>query len=308
MRKTRTSNRLLLTLCLCTASHMARGEDAAPPAEKPSAALSLSRQGAWFIADSQNFQVCSLRNFAEAQAAALYCEVQRAALINKWNAPAASRAWSPRCQVVLHNSFQGYVRAVGRGSENTLGSSLIWPGRGQINTRKIDIRAEGEYELASVMPHELTHLVLADRFGGRSAPLWFDEGSAILADPESKQKLHQRDLVEGLKNGSAFPLVEFMTMKEYPSADRVAVFYGQCAALAKLFLKLGSADQSLRFIEESEEDGATVALRDVYGIKRPDVLDTMWRSEVGDASPTKIAASVSPLAPLTAAPLAVLAP
>ena len=90
----------------------ALAEDAALAAEKPSAPLSLSRQGAWFIADSQNFQVCSLRNFAEAQAAALYCEAQRAVLINKWNAPAVSRAWSPRCQVVLHNSFEGYVRAV----------------------------------------------------------------------------------------------------------------------------------------------------------------------------------------------------
>jgi hypothetical protein len=307
MRKTRTSTNLLLILCVCTAGHRAGGDEAAP-AEKPGDSISTSRQGAWFIADSKNFQVCSLRDFAEAQSAALYCEAQRTILISKWNAPAASQVWSPRCQVVLHNTLEGYVRAVGHGSENTLGSSLIWPGRGQITTRKIDIRAEGRCDLASVLPHELTHLVLADRFGGRSAPLWFDEGVAILADPEPKQKLHQRDLLQGLKSGSAFPLVEFMTMKEYPSADRVAVFYGQCAALAKLFLKLGPADQSLRFLEQCEEDGAAVALRDVYGIKRPELLDSMWRREASEPSSAKIAAAVSPLMPLTSAPLAVLTP
>jgi hypothetical protein len=307
MRKTRTSNRLLLTLCLCAAGHLARGEDPAPASQSPAASVTLCRHGLWFVADSENFQVCSLRSFAEAKAAAQYCEAQRSVLINKWNSASASRPWSPRCQVVLHNTLDGYVRAVGRGSENTLGSSLIWPGRGQITTRKIDVRAEGGYELASVLPHELSHLVLADRFGGRSAPLWFDEGVAILADPEPKQRLHQRDLVEGMKSGSVFPLVDFMMMKEYPSRERIAVFYGQCAAVAKLFLKLGAADQAIHFLEASEDGGAIVALRDVYGIKRPEVLDTMWRRDLGEPGGTRVAASISPLMPLSA-PLAVLTP
>jgi hypothetical protein len=307
MRTIRTSNRLLLTLCLCAAGQLAHGEDAAPSYDSPAGSVTISRQGAWFVADSKNFQVCSLRGFAEAQAAAKYCEAQRLLLINKWNAPALTRAWSPRCQVVLHTTLDGYVRAVGRGSENTLGSSLIWPGRGQITTRKIDVRAEGNYDFASVLPHELTHLVLADCFDGRSAPLWFDEGVAILADPEPKQKLHERDFVQGLKTGTTFPLVQFMTMKQYPSAERVAVFYGQCAALAKLFLKLGAADKALHFLEESDADGAAVALRDVYGIKRPEMLDTMWRREVTDPSDSKVAAAISPLMPLSA-PLAVLTP
>jgi hypothetical protein len=308
MRSSRSRTTHTIALCLWIACHAACGDDAAP-SPRGASATSLIRQGAWFIADSPSFQVCSLRSFEEARQTASYCESRRADLLRKWNPKDSANAWQPRCQVVLHNTLQGYVRAVGRGSENTLGSSLVWPGRGIITTRKIDVRAEHALNLDAVLPHELTHLVLADRFGSQTAPLWFDEGVAILADPEPKQQLHQRDLLEGLTAGRAFPLVQFMSMSEYPSADRVAVYYGQCAALARMFLKLGTAEDALRFLETSRDSGVAVALREVYGLKRSDALVSLWQTELGQPDSSKAMATTGSLAPLSAvAPLAALAP
>ena len=50
----------------------------------------------------------------------------------------------------------------------------------------------------TALPHELTHLILADRFSPRQVPRWSDEGMAVLADPAEKQRLHLRDLRQAL--------------------------------------------------------------------------------------------------------------
>jgi len=167
-------------------------------------------QGAWFIAESPNFQVCSLHSFTEAKAVARHCECLRTQLVDTWNEGAG--AWKPRCQVLLHNSRSDYLRAVGQGGEATLGSSLVKPNSGVVRTRRIDLRVDIANYLTAALPHELCHVVLADRFRDRAAPLWFDEGVALQYDPAEKQRLHERDRQTGLQRGTAYPLPELLAI------------------------------------------------------------------------------------------------
>ncbi len=73
---------------------------------------------------------------------------------------------------------------------------------GVIANRRIDLLVDKQGALTS-LPHELTHVVLADCFAGRQPPLWLDEGVAMLADTHDKQMLHERDYMDALSSKNA---------------------------------------------------------------------------------------------------------
>jgi hypothetical protein len=227
--------------------------------------VNCTRQGAWFIAVSDNFQVCSLQSQAHAEQMARHCEQVRTTLIRTWRGE--SKLWNPKCQVVLHGSTRDYVRAVGPGSEATLGSSLVKPAVGAIRTRRIDLRTDVADYVTAALPHEMCHVVLADHFREGPPPLWFDEGVALQYDPPAKQRLHERDLRVGLQRGAAFTLPELLILKEYPTQDRWGVFYGQSASLVRWLLTKGTAQRLLQSVAETPNGGISRTLRNDYGIQ-----------------------------------------
>jgi hypothetical protein len=241
---------------------------------QPDAVTCVCRD-AWHVADSPNFQVCSLQSDAEARRVALQCECLRNALTTTWNPDAET--WGPRCQVVLHANVAGYVRAVGSGGEATVGSSLVTPVRGRIEKRRIDLRTDVDDVLVAALPHELCHVVLADRFRSAPAPLWFDEGVALLYDPPAKRELHERDWRVGLQRGEAFSLTELLAESSYPPRSRWGVFYGQSGSLVRWLLTRESPEKLVQFVSQSREQGASRALTETYGIGSFDDLYRQWR-------------------------------
>jgi hypothetical protein len=246
--------------------------------------IAAARSGRWFIAASPSFQVCSLASAAEAERVARHCEQVRTALIEAWNGAAA--AWSPRCQVVLYDSRDHYLRNVGAGAADTLGSSLVQPSVGPVARRRIDLRADVDNVLAAALPHELCHVVLADRFRAGPPPLWFDEGVALLYDPPEKRALHDRDWRRAVERGGAVPWTEFLAAAAYPQPREWPAFYGQSAALVRALLDLGTPGQLASFAEHIGERGPHDALRDAYALDAPAKLDTLVR-----ASPTPLRAA-----------------
>jgi hypothetical protein len=234
------------------------------------------RREAWYVADSPNFQVCSLQSDAEARRVASQCECLRNALTSTWNPDAET--WSPRCQIVLHDGMANYVRAVGAGGLATVGSSLATPVRGPIRTRRIDLRADVDDVLVAALPHELCHLVLADRFRSGPAPLWFDEGVALQYDPAAKRQLHERDMQVGLQQGKTLPLAVLLEQNSYPPQDQWGVFYGQSGSLVRWLLARKSPEKLLEFVGRSRELGAGRALTMTYEIAHLADLNRQWRN------------------------------
>lgn len=245
------------------------------------------RQGGWSVAISPNFHVCSLQGTAEAQAAAERCEEVRASLTRTWQF-SEQGPWSPKCQVVLYPSASSYVAAIGPGSETSFGSSLVRPATGTITSRRIDLRTDLPDYLVAALPHEMCHLLIADRFRNRPAPLWYDEGLALLMDKPEKLKLHERDLREGLRKGTAFRLSEIFAAESYPEAHRVPVFYGQCAALTRLLLTEGEPRKIHAFAERLTSLGANAALLATYDIPNFDKLERKWLRGLS-SPPTSVA-------------------
>lgn len=266
----------------------------------PPAVASTIRHRAWHVSETENFQVCSLRGAAEAQRIAAACEQLRqriAALCG-----IAAKPWMPRCQVVLHRDSAAYLAVVGDAGKNTVASALTRRAVDRIRLRQIDVRGDVDDFLSTALPHELCHVLLADRFA--EVPLWCDEGLAILLDPLDKQQLHQRDLQVAVDQGEIMPLNQLLDLRHYPRADQWPIFYGQSASLVRHLLQQGSPPQLLKFVDLQRSHGANIALRDVYGINGLAELQRQWH--VPTTGSTSVPLALLPFAEL-ATPLAPLA-
>ncbi len=239
--------------------------------------LSSHRHGRWFIVESDNFQVCSEHSAGHAKNLARHAESVRTALGAKWLGKSLEEKWNPRCQIVLHGSQQSYVSACGRGSERTVGSSLINVSEGRTVSRRIDLLGSGTDFLSAALPHELTHVVLRERLPSTGVPRWADEGAAILADSKAKQGRHDKDLADALLRRTTFQAGELLTRDEYPGPDRMGAFYGQSASVAKFLIDQKNPERFVEFIEQATVVGYDAALQKCYGIKSVIELDRQWR-------------------------------
>ncbi|HVA44981.1 MAG TPA: hypothetical protein VNH11_01225 [Pirellulales bacterium] len=207
----------------------------------------------------------------------------RSNLARQWlGSQQREEGWRPKCDIVLHSTADAYLRAV-PGGEQTVGCSLINTEAGEVVGRRIDIRADRPGWLDAALAHELTHVVLADHFADRCLPAWADEGMAVLADSDSKQGAHQRDLRTAHSRGSAFRLVELFALEGYPSPDRQAAFYGQSASLVRYLVARGSPHQFTRFMSTAAADGYDAAVRTIYGLQGIADLERRWLQDVSMA-------------------------
>jgi hypothetical protein len=239
--------------------------------------LHVTAQAAWHQVETPNFRVWADQPELAARVAAA-CEEQRSELRMFWSAGEAADAqekspnliperWSTRCEVIVHPTQAQYAAAVGPGGERSFGASYWRLDRGQIAHRRIDLRSDQRDPCVAALPHELTHLVIADRFPTQPLPRWLDEGIALLADPMSKQHGHETDWLVAQQQATAFRLVELLDQQKYPSAERVQTFYGQSAAMVRDLLRRKTPGELLRFIETAQKRGYDLALREHYGLE-----------------------------------------
>jgi len=261
---------------ICSLALLATGElpaSAAPPADS-----TFQATGSQWHATSANFVVRNFHASNDARRVAEHCERWRTKLQKYWIADQQD-TWQMQCEIVVHANRSSYLAAVGTGGLQTFGSSLVKFGsEKEIVQRLIDFRGDSPHGLASV-PHEMTHVVLADLLDGRQPPRWADEGMAILADSHEKQMLHERDLTHGLANRTAFRVAELVTMDSYPQSSRIAAFYGQSASLTACLAKRDDPAKFVEFLRRSLDNGYDKALRDVYHLDNLSELEQLWHGQ-----------------------------
>jgi hypothetical protein len=238
------------------------------------------RQGRWFVLETANFQVCCEQAEGPAKHIARHAEALRNALYTKWLGKTAPDKWSPKCQIVLYANQRTYVAAVGRGSERTVGSSLVNVDKGRITSRRIDLLGANTEYLSAALPHELTHVVLKDRFITTALPRWADEGIAILADTEAKQGRHFKDLQNAIASRTTFHVANLLMMDEYPRSDSFGAFYGQSASLTEFLVSRKTPESFIEFVDQAGSEGYDKALQRYYGFSGLADLDRQWRRYV----------------------------
>jgi hypothetical protein len=248
------------------------------PAAKCETTATARSQGPWRLQETVNFCICCPSNVDPATIGRT-CESLRAELGKKWLGDDPARpTWKARCYVVVHPSLASYVREVGEAGRGTLGSSLIKTDHGQVVSRRIDLRGDVAEPLRAALPHEMTHVVLADAFPSDELPRWADEGMAMQADPPDKLAGHARDLDAAVARGTAFRVPELLVRDAYPMGDRRAVFYAQSASLVSYLAARGHPSQFVEFAHRAANKGYDAALRDTYGIHDVGQLEQFWRT------------------------------
>jgi hypothetical protein len=229
------------------------------------------------VAVTPNFRIfwCTTEN--DLRELAERCERLAAASKESWLGKQPFRPWVPKCDVVVHPHVAEYVQALGPGSQQTSGCATIQLDQGRVVARRIDFRADAADWETETLPHELTHVVLADRSCRSHISPWADEGIAMLAESPAQLKRRLNDLRQIAADRSIYTARDLINVTSSPEPAFRAAFYGQSLALVSLFLDWGSREQLLQFVEASQLKGLDAALRDVYGDHSAAKLERQFR-------------------------------
>jgi hypothetical protein len=243
------------------------------------AVIRSSRSGAWLIQETANFRIYSLPETKAPRSLPDACEALRSHLLETWFSRIGDD-WSPKCDVVVHSSRAGYIRALGVGSEQSSGCATIEIEPGRVVKRRVDLRADAVDCFDCALPHELTHVVVAERFTRSRIPRWADEGMAILAETKHKQQQRRAAFQRSLATARPYTAEALTTLVDYPTAGKLELFYGQSASFVAYLIERESPSKFLEFVELSATLPAEQALAKVYGVREWRELEVAWRTRM----------------------------
>ena len=223
------------------------------------------------------FEVTSFAGGPSSERVLALCEETRAELFRVWVEQSEATSWEPRCKINLHPTRAHYVRKVGVEAGQTNGCSSIQLHDGKVVLREIDLLLDHAGELTA-LPHELTHVILADLLKGRQPPHWLDEGIAMLADTPAKQNLHLRDCREAMVSAKAMPTSQLLALETFTSPEQMPAFYGQSLLLVKMLADQSSPATIIQFANDSLDQGTVAALKTHYEINGLDELERAWKA------------------------------
>jgi hypothetical protein len=137
--------------------------------------------------------------------------------------------------------------------------------------------------LDSVLPHEITHTILASHFGvlGKPIPRWADEGACTTVEHNSERSKHDHMLVKYLSEGRGIPFATLFSLSDYP-AD-IMPLYAQGYSVSCFLIAQGGPRVFVKFLERGMVTEDWVAAVDEY-YQYPKIgkLKLAWERWVGD--------------------------
>ncbi len=227
----------------------------------------------WQTIETPNFRIFHT-DARLAEQAGEAAESIRAAQARQWGTVALQKPWNPRCDLYLFPSGKALAKATSQ-PDTSPGFSSIESNRRRITSRRTALRADHPQLLTAVLPHEVTHVVLADVFIEQPIPRWADEGIAVLAEPEAEQIRRAADLQDSLDSGNVIQVGELM-QNDNPAAKDWSLYYAQSVSLTRFLVEQGTPARFLQFIRDSHDKGIDAALRDCYRIEGLGELQNRW--------------------------------
>jgi len=184
--------------------------------------------------------------------------------------------WSAPCPIHVK------VGQIGAGGATTFSFH-----NGEVFGWKMNIQGSEERILDSVLPHEITHTILACRFR-RPLPRWADEGVSTLVEHESERRRQTLLLGDVMRSGRRIPLRSLFSMTEYPSDMRdVLKLYAQGYSLVDYLVQQGGRETFMKFMHDALRHGSwDQALGTHYGVNTIAKLEKKWGKWVIAGSPT----------------------
>ncbi len=136
--------------------------------------------------------------------------------------------WQNRCRIVLFESQKEYLTATGNPSWSGGSADYI--------NRVIYSFPWANNFLESLLPHELTHIMLHEYLGKSHPALWIDEG---IAQYEERKKNSDSYIKEMIKRNLFFSITDLnkISTLEQQTKEKVALFYEQSQSIIGFMIK-----------------------------------------------------------------------
>ncbi|MGE0374924.1 MAG: hypothetical protein AB7Q45_05875 [Planctomycetaceae bacterium] len=185
------------------------------------------------------------------------------------------RPWNPLCDVIVHASLREYQRALGADVGDSVGCATMQYDQGRVVSRRIDLRLDGDDWQVDALPHELTHVVVADWLGNRRIPPWLDEGLGVLSESNTKRQFRAAAYTAALRRSAVYSVPDLVHLRSFPQPDDRDAFYVQIAGLVRLLIDRSGPDEFERFAHTVLSADVDRALRQTYHIRGLDELERM---------------------------------
>ncbi|MCU0710785.1 MAG: hypothetical protein MUC43_01915 [Pirellula sp.] len=182
--------------------------------------------------------------------------------------------WSKPCILFVQDN----PRALASGETNY---TLV---NGAVINFKMTVRGTRERIIDSVLPHEVTHTIIASHFApyGRPVPRWADEGMCTTVEHEAERRKHDQLLIKFLMDGKGLRFATLFLLEDYP-ADPLPL-YAQGYSLTSFLIAQGGEQGPrtfIRFLEAGMKNNDWVAAtNEVYGYPLVGKLQTAWNDWV----------------------------
>lgn len=269
---------VILTLIPISLAHAVAPRAAAGKAGNGELAIEvrhLPEQDGWQEAETDNFRLMHQHSRSLAEAVLRSAELARSAQLRKWFGE-DDENWEPKCRMFLYPDGEAYGEATGAPINPGGGHTDIRADGGRVLSRCIHMHGARDFLVKGVVPHEVTHAVLAGRLSSRRVPRWADEGMAILAETQAHIDMHLRHLPRWRADDALYSTRMLVEMRDYPEPHALGVFYAQSVSLVDFLTRQKGAERFAAFVRDGERDGYADSLRKHYGWSLGE-LDRQWR-------------------------------
>lgn len=232
------------------------------------------QESGWSVAATEHFRIHHVAAKADARMFAVAAERARKTALRKWFGDTLQE-WSSPCDVYVYPTVEDYSQATGVPTHSP-GHSEIRAEGSRVLLRRIFLHADVSGMVEAVLPHEVTHTVLAGQFGENQVPRWADEGMAILDEPRDRIERHLKTLARLREQGLLYTARELLRITDYPSPRRVPAFYAQSVSLTEFLSSAKDAKTVSDFVRDGLHDGYEASLKRHYGWDFNE-LERRWR-------------------------------
>lgn len=148
---------------------------------------------------------------------------------------------------------------------------------GGVANFQMSVSGTTERIIDSVLPHEITHTVMASYFAvlGKPVPRWADEGACTTVEHQAERSKHDVMLVRYLSEGRGIPFSVLFTLKDYPK-DMMPL-YAQGYSLSCFLISQGGPRRFIQFLERGmESNNWDSATDEFYSYPKLGKLQTAW--------------------------------
>ena len=143
-----------------------------------------------------------------------------------------------------------------------------------VSNFQMEVVGTPERILDSVLPHEVTHTILATHFG-RPLPRWADEGICTTVEHVSERQKHEEKLREFLRTRRGIAMNRLFLLTEYPSD--VLPMYAQGYSVCQFLIAQRGPQNFVTFLGDyMQRPSWTENIRQHYGYDSLAELQEQW--------------------------------